>query len=70
MKPKTKAKTAEDSAIERRGYSISEWCQAYGIGRTLFYKMRKNNKTPRITELGRRRIITNEADAEWREAMA
>jgi hypothetical protein len=50
----------------RRGYSINEFCRAYGISRASFYNYKRAGIGPRIMQVGSRRIITDEAEEEWR----
>lgn len=48
-------------------YSIPEFCQAHGIGRSLAYQEIRNKRL-RATKIGRRTIITHEAAQEWLKA--
>ena len=50
-------------------YSVSDFCEAHGIGRSLFYKLQSANKGPRTFKAGRRTLISDEAAAEWRRLM-
>lgn len=40
----------------RLGYSVDEFCEAFGMGRTLFYKMKKEGKI-QVVKAGRRTLI-------------
>ena len=51
-------------------YSIAEFCAAHRIGRAYYYELLKQNRAPRITRLGTRRLISMEDAAAWRTAMA
>jgi predicted DNA-binding transcriptional regulator AlpA len=50
------------------GRTINEFCRDYKISRAFFYKLQKQNEAPRIMELGARRIISDEAAADWQQA--
>jgi hypothetical protein len=55
---------------ESRGaYSVSEWCQHRGICPATFYNRLPFGEMPAVVKIGRRTIITAEADAEWRQRM-
>jgi len=49
--------------------SISDWCRHRGVSRASFYIWEKTNPSlvPLAIRLGRRRVVTDEADAEWHE---
>ena len=49
-------------------YSIDEFCENHRFSRSLFYKLPESER-PAITKIGRRRIITDEAAADWRRRM-
>jgi GH24 family phage-related lysozyme (muramidase) len=52
---------------ERRGsFSVSEWCRYRGICAATFYNRLRHGEMPAICKIGRRTIITAEADEEWR----
>jgi predicted DNA-binding transcriptional regulator AlpA len=48
--------------------SIAEFCAANGIGKTTFFKLRRNGKAPRVMPIGSRVLISVEAAADWRRA--
>lgn len=54
------------SPVPRTGWSIKEWCSRRGIGRSSFYELDKIGKAPITLYLLKRRIITAEADEQWR----
>jgi hypothetical protein len=60
------ARTAKGAA--RRALSIDEFCDAHGISRSMYYKLRAQGKGPREMEVGTRRLISDEAGADWRRA--
>jgi predicted DNA-binding transcriptional regulator AlpA len=52
---------------ERRGWKIPEWGQLYNLGRAKSYQLIKDGQGPRTIKVGGVEIVTNEADAEWRQ---
>src|SRR5271155_4536135 len=53
----------------RGAFSIAEWCQYRGICPATFYNHLQRGEMPATLKIGRRTIITAEADAEWRLRM-
>jgi hypothetical protein len=51
---------------DRTAYSIPEFCRRYGFSQAFFFKMKAQGKGPRMMEVGRRRMISCEADEVWR----
>lgn len=49
--------------------SVNDFCRSFGISRSFFYKLQRQNKGPRVLKIGRRTLITPEAAKEWRETM-
>ena len=49
--------------------SIEDFCKSNGISRSLFYKLLRQGRAPRIMKIGRRTLISSEAASEWRKAM-
>jgi hypothetical protein len=50
----------------RGAYTIREFCARHGFSRSLFYKLKRSGKAPRLKYVGVKPIITAEAEAEWR----
>ena len=50
-------------------FSIREWCRYRGNCPATFYNRRRHGEMPATLTIGRRRIITAEADKEWRLRM-
>jgi hypothetical protein len=46
--------------------SISQFCVRNNISRSFFYKLKKHGKGPRIMEVDGRRMISPEAERDWR----
>jgi hypothetical protein len=61
--------TVESSTVEQGAYSVNGFCVAHNIGKGLFYELLKQGNGPDTIKLGRRRIITKQASARWREKM-
>lgn len=53
----------------RSAISIKQFCTEHNLSRTLFYSLLKQNKAPKLMYVGRRRMISCEAAAEWRKQM-
>jgi hypothetical protein len=53
----------------RGAFSIAEWCRYRGICPATFYNHLQRGEMPATLKIGRRTIITAEADAEWRLRM-
>jgi predicted DNA-binding transcriptional regulator AlpA len=47
--------------------SVGDFCQSNGISKSMFYKMQREGKGPRIMKIGRRTLISQEASAKWRK---
>jgi predicted DNA-binding transcriptional regulator AlpA len=52
-----------------RIYSVVEFCQDHRISRTHLYQLWKEGKGPRRVQVGKRRLITEEAAVEWFKSM-
>jgi hypothetical protein len=56
-----------DRGSDHRGaFSIAEWCRYRGICPATFYNHLQRGEMPATLKIGRRTIITAEADTEWR----
>jgi predicted DNA-binding transcriptional regulator AlpA len=53
---------------ERVTYSVTDFCQAFGISRAFFYKLQAAGRGPRTVKVGRRTFITVEAADRWIKA--
>jgi len=49
--------------------SVPEFCTDNGVSRSLFYRLVKEGRGPRLTKVARRTLISSEAAAEWRSWM-
>lgn len=50
-------------------HDVNSFCESFGISRSMFYKLQRQNKGPRLMKIGRRTLITSEAAAEWQAQM-
>ena len=46
-------------------FTVPEWCKHRRISVSMYYKLRKQGKTPGTLPIGRHQTITAEADAAW-----
>jgi predicted DNA-binding transcriptional regulator AlpA len=51
--------------MQQSAFTISEWCETKRISRSLFYILDRRGEAPRTFRVGKRRLISAEADAEW-----
>ncbi len=49
----------------REVYSVAEFCRAYGVSRSMFYKLRKAGTGPRTCTIGRKTLVSATAAREW-----
>lgn len=49
----------------KQALSVESFCEQFGISKSFFYKLRQKGKAPRTMTIGRRRLITPDAIAEW-----
>lgn len=55
--------------MEKQAYSIDEFCERHGdLSRSFLYKLWPQGLGPRFMRVGTRRLISKEAEAEWRSA--
>jgi hypothetical protein len=50
----------------RAAFTVPEFCEAHRISQAKYYEMKKDGWGPVEMEVGRRRLISFEAAAEWR----
>ncbi len=55
--------------VEPQAYSIAAFCEAHGISRGLYYILESKGAAPKTMRVGRRRLISKEEAARWREAL-
>ena len=54
---------------EQQAFSIPEFCETHRISRGLYYKLEAEGRAPAAMEVNRRRLISREEAARWREMM-
>ena len=63
----TGRKVVADAALAA-AFTIAEFCRAHRISQSMYFKMRNLGLGPREMAVGSRRLISQEAAAEWRKA--
>jgi hypothetical protein len=51
---------------ERAGHGVKELCRRYGIATGTLYAAWRRGEGPKYMMIGDRRIVTDEAEADWR----
>lgn len=59
-------KSSAQATSEKLAFSISEFCRAHGISRSLYYQLQRSGDGPDEMQLGGRKAISREAAARWR----
>ena len=54
---------------KRLASSVDVFCEEHDISRSFYYDLQKKNLGPKTMKVGRRRLISHEASAEWRRRM-
>jgi predicted DNA-binding transcriptional regulator AlpA len=49
-------------------YTIDEFCESHGLGRSNYYELRKKGLAPQEFRIGTRWLITKESAQRWRAA--
>jgi predicted DNA-binding transcriptional regulator AlpA len=62
------AKKRPDPPVSRAAYSVRQFCEAFGISETTYFKLKSKGKGPREMRLGKRILISLEAADAWRRA--
>lgn len=53
----------------RLASSVDEFCRENSISRSFYYELQKKKRGPKTMKVGARRLISQEAGAEWRRRM-
>lgn len=53
-------------SVNQNALSVIEFCRSFGISRSMFYKLLREGRGPRLMKIGRRTLITPEAAQEWK----
>lgn len=51
---------------EPAAYAIAAWCKRWGFSVPTFYRLKKKGLMPDVWAIGGRRLITVEAEQEWK----
>jgi hypothetical protein len=65
MTEREKQRRAEQSRRDQASYTLDEWCARRRISRAMFYKLDQQGLAPKSHYAGARRLISDQADAEW-----
>jgi len=52
-----------------KSYTINDFCKAYSISRSYFYKLKEQNKAPRTYNLGKKVLISIDSAEQWQQSM-
>lgn len=59
-----------DKYTERKTYTIQQFCDAYGMSKAYFHKLRKSGLAPKVIQITERKcLITIETADEWCKRM-
>ena len=51
--------------MDRQAFTIKEFCQSHGFSRAHYFNLQKDGLGPRTMQVGKRRLISVEAAADW-----
>ena len=57
------------SIDEKKVFNVLEFCEAYDISRSMFYKLKKQNLIPSVFRVGKRVLISKESAEKWAQEM-
>lgn len=52
-----------------KAQDVNTFCETYGISRSMFYKLQRQGKGPRLLKIGKRTLVTIEAAEQWQQDM-
>ncbi len=58
-----------DGAISPLAFTIPLFCKAHHLGRSQYYELKKDGRAPVEMTIGRKKLISHEAAADWRRLM-
>lgn len=58
----------ESRRVPKLAFTIEEFCEAHGIGRSTFYRLRQMGQAPDVMEVGGTLRISAEAAKRWRRS--
>lgn len=56
----------QSSLLGRACFSVDQFCSSHAISRAMLYKLWSEGRGPRVMTVGSRRLISQEAAADWR----
>ena len=65
----SKSNFRRQKPVDKRAYTIPQFCEAYQISRSKYYDDQKNGRGPRIMKVGRRTLISVAAATAWRRRL-
>ena len=68
--PRALADILAATGVEKRAFTISEFCARHCISLGTYARLRETGHGPRETRIGRRVTISDIAETAWMEAMA
>lgn len=57
--------TTTSPPVERRSWTIDEFCARHGISRSLYYKLQRQGLGPRTWGAGSHQRISDQAETDW-----
>jgi hypothetical protein len=66
-RPEITGRKTSSAPVELGAYTIETFCEAHGISTAMYFKLKAQGLGPDEMEVGRRRPISREAAARWRE---
>jgi predicted DNA-binding transcriptional regulator AlpA len=54
-----------ETRVTPEAYSVLGFCQAFGISKSLFYKLCQEGRGPKKLKVGRRTLVSRLAATEW-----
>jgi hypothetical protein len=70
-KNRRKRKGGRVSITGRKAFTVTEFCDRHGLSRAFYYgTLKKEGKTPRVTNIGAKQFITEEDETAWRRAVS
>ena len=55
--------------METKAYSIDQFCEVHGFGRTAYYNLKRDGLGPREIHVGTKPLVTEESAKDWRAQM-
>jgi hypothetical protein len=65
----SKSKVAEPAPKDAVAFSVDQFCQRNGICKAHFYNAVRAGRGPRLMKVGRRTLVTRQAETDWHGAV-